>query len=48
MATEKRPDPELEALRLRFWDWYMDRVAEDRAESAKVPAEFDRLDVYRP
>jgi len=41
----RKPDPALEALQQRYWEWYRDRVAEDRAESAKVPAEFDRLNV---
>ncbi len=50
MATpgKQKPDPELEALQKRYWAWHADRVAEDRGETARVPAEFDRLNTRWP
>jgi hypothetical protein len=49
MATpEKKPDPELEALQKRYWQWHADRVAEDRGETKWCPAEFDRLNTREP
>jgi hypothetical protein len=47
-TRENKPDPEsLEALQRRYWQWHLDRVAEDRGELQLCPAEFDRLNIRR-
>jgi len=45
-SDERRREAELAALMVRFQQWCLDRAAEDRADCAKVPPEFDALRLH--